>query len=88
MDIKSKYIEGWRVFLRWIWFSFILAIAQFPVRLIINNLIENEILPAKPYTASLGMLIAIVLLCPFVLYYVSEWTGEFIAPRRKRSSNK
>jgi len=86
MELKTKYIEGWRVFLRWIWFSFILVIVEFPVRLIITKLIQNEVLPATPYTFPLVLLVIIILFYPFALYYISGWTGEFIAPRDKRRS--
>ncbi len=84
MDIKKVYLDGWRVFGRWFWFSLILGIIQLPFRLGFKFLLEKEIIPNEFYIYPLAVLVFLVLFSPFILFFVSERTGEFIAPRINR----
>lgn len=71
---------GW-VLLRWLWFSFILALLSIPIRM----LLRKSGLMDLPYQALFPLLLGgYILIGPLVMYAVSELTGEFVAPRITR----
>jgi hypothetical protein len=85
MNIKSMYKEGWRVFLRLLWFGLILRILQLPFDLGIEYLVSKKIVPEDQFLFPIALyVIYAATILPFILFYSSEWTGEFIAPRTKR----
>ena len=83
--ILFAYKDGWRVLLRWLWFSFILALLQLPFSYVFEYTLGEagygEVSGAVVFLL-LGLFIVTVL--PFLLYWVSEWTGEFVGPRISR----
>ena len=77
---KTWKSGGW-VLLRWLWFSLILALLTIPIRLVLHGSGLMEI----PHSALFPLLIGgYILIGPFVMYVVSELTGEFVAPRINR----
>ncbi len=71
---------GW-VLLRWLWFSFILALLTIPIRMLLR---KSGVLDL-PYQILFPLLLGgYILIGPLVMYAVSELTGEFVAPRINR----
>ncbi len=85
--IINVYKEGWKVLLRLLWFSFLLWLVQWPLRYLQRYLIVQSNYSEHAIATQFIVLgVFIVGVFPFLLYWVSEWTGEFIGPRitRKR----
>ena len=73
------------MYLRCLWFTILLAALQYPfqwgMRLVVNASGEEM------RTRGLGYVLIvffIVVVMPYLLYLVSEWTGEFVGPRINR----
>lgn len=84
MNLKRIYVDGWRVFGRWFVFSLILGVIQLPFNLGMEYLVEKGIITHVLYFYPLAVLLCLITIYPLILYAVSEWTGEFIAPRINR----
>jgi hypothetical protein len=85
MSILNAYRDGWRVFLRWLWFSFVLGLLQIPFRFVFEYTVDESKYGAASYAAPFILIVLfVVAVLPFLLYWVSEWTGEFVAPRISR----
>ena len=85
----SKVWEIWKdggwVFLRWLWFSFILTLISMPIRYAI---VRIDFPPLPRYAYIPIFILAYIIVAPFIMFLVSEWTGEFVTPRISRKKIK
>ena len=82
------YKDGWRVLVRWFWFSLVFAVLQFPFKHIFEYIKDQSQYLDAIYWPYIAILIYIVLIVPILLYFTSEWTGELIAPKINRKKLK
>lgn len=87
-SLAEMWTEGTRVLLRWIGFSFVLGLVSLPFSVAYQYVFHRFVVErgAAGKVVFIAIVLVYIAVAPFVLYAVSEWTGEFVAPRitRKR----